>query len=82
MAARYEYRVFELEMLREILAARQEISLAPEAFPGAFLASDGPTDAVLDALARGFRWVRTDVGVAVFERLVESDAGEAPIPPE
>jgi hypothetical protein len=67
--SRYEYRVFELERLREILAAKQEIP----SNPGAYLASDTLTDAVEAALKDGFRWVRTDDGCAVFERLIEAD---------
>lgn len=34
-----------------------------------YLASDAETDAIKQALMMGFRWVRTDGDIAVFERI-------------
>ena len=61
----YEYRLLPTARVIETLSA-----LSTQLQDGAYIASDAETDAIREALAAGFRWIRTDGELAVFERVV------------
>lgn len=60
MKVQYEYITFSAAMVISMFAA--------PIFPDAYIAEDAESLEIKTALDRGFRWIRTDGDVAVFER--------------
>lgn len=63
---RYEYAVMPRD---EVVALVRTFDAATT--PGAYLSDDASHRDYCDLLARGFRWVRTDGDVAVFEKAID-----------
>ena len=59
---RYDYRIFPLDFTASLFAARAR------AKHEGFVADCPHSRAIDDALREGFRWVRTDGELAIFER--------------
>jgi hypothetical protein len=62
---KYDYRCF---LFTDVVGILHTVNLAR-------MSQDSATLAVLDALAEGFRWVRTDGDFCVFERINEQRGG-------
>jgi hypothetical protein len=70
----YDYRIHPLELT---LAAFKQIN--PTETPDAYLSASPDLDALLQTIADGFRWVRSEGDHAIFEKLVDDDDdGELP----
>lgn len=61
---RFHYLVFKLDVIAPMLEPPDE-----ENRPGAYLAEDATSKALKDALAKGYRWTRTDGDNAIFEKI-------------
>ena len=59
---KFEYATVSAEAVRAVTARPMP--------PDAYVSQDRDTEAVRDLLARGFRWVRTEGDLAVFEKEV------------
>ena len=60
---RYEYRLHPANDVIELLLVRSKQ-------PDSYLSDDHASRAISESLASGFRWIRTEYEVAIFERLV------------
>ncbi len=58
----YEYACVSVEAVRSLTAERK--------YPDAYVSDDADTAAVRELLERGFRWVRTEGELAIFEKEV------------
>lgn len=67
MRERWEYAVMPSDVVVELLAAREAVRESADAF----VSEDGISLRFDDLMKRGFRWVRTEHGQAVFERRVQ-----------
>ena len=59
---RYEYACVSIEAVRALSAEPK--------YPDAYVSEDADTVAVRELLERGFRWVRTEGELAIFEKEV------------
>ena len=57
----YVYRIFDVLRVIEITDALYFNE------PGAYLSDDQETRRILETLEAGFRWIRTENGLAIFE---------------
>jgi hypothetical protein len=62
----FAYKVFQADRVVEMFGLIPDAGLLPA--QDSYLASDASTDAIQAALREGYRWVRTDGDLAIFEQ--------------
>lgn len=67
----YSYRTFPVDSVISLTDVLMRQQLAPDTIPtGSYLSDDAETRAILETLRAGYRWIRTEDELAIFEKKV------------